>query len=148
MSKRKLCILICGAGLSFGTYLVEPSAASAKDDQDQALQALRQAEAGAPTNQPAATPKKAKKKKKAAEAATSVPVATADDQTKALEALRQAEAGPVVPDAIAPETAAPAAIVTPSAPVAPAAPVTPAAPVVPVEPSPPAAPAIATPAVP
>jgi hypothetical protein len=143
MRKSKLCILTCCVGVSWATFVIAQPAASGNDDQEKALQALRQAEA-TPLEQPAATPQKAaRKKKKAAKETTpavvqpaaAVPVGAgiSDDQSKALEALRQAEAQPIVPDQ-APAPAAPAVSSVPAAPTALAAPAVPAAPAVTVAP--------------
>src|ERR1017187_5244841 len=104
MRNSKLCILTCCVGMSWATFAAAQPAASGSDDQEKALQALRQAEA-TPLEQPATTPQKAaKKKKKAANQTTpaaaqpapaaSAPAAATDEQRQALEALRQAEAGP------------------------------------------------------
>ena len=129
MSNSKLCILTCCIGVSLATFVTAQPAASGSDDQEKALQALRQAEA-TPLEQPAVTPKKARKKaKKVAKEATpavvqtapvdSAPAAITEEQRQALQALRQAEAGPAVADQTAPTTPAPAVAPAPAAAPAP-----------------------------
>jgi hypothetical protein len=82
-------------------------------DQEKALQALRQAEAGpivpdkvsransAPVAVPAPAAEPAPAPTAAVAPETGVPAASPEDQNKALQALRQAEAGPIVPDQFA-----------------------------------------------
>ena len=51
MRKSNLCILACCVGVSWATFVTAQTAANMSDDQDQALQALRQAEAVSVTEQ-------------------------------------------------------------------------------------------------
>ncbi len=104
MRNSNLCILACCVGVCWATFVTAQSAASGSDDQDKALQALRQAEAGSTADQvlaeraaqkEAAKQKKLriKQEKEAKKAASAQKKKAAEEATPAVE--QPAPAAPV-----------------------------------------------------